>query len=242
MAKKNIDSVDGDEDNIEYGSGKFINKDGLLDRHDYENEDEEDEEEDNLLLGDDEDVKRDVADESDEDADEEPAASRKKKSTLKPKLIGKHSLSYDTIFKGKKNVAPEAGDVSEHIIRNAGGTLDINDDSIEGEESMSSIDSYRDLRLKDEIYKILKNNTDISFKANRRKPAKTDFNSYFALLLKELSKFGYTRTEVFIELSGYFSDNIWNMFTLLDKEYSNVIIKELKEKRGLSDMGKIDFL
>jgi hypothetical protein len=244
MAKKHNNDF---EDDQEYGSGRFINDGSLFDKHEFEDDEEDDEEEvdDNFNIDDDDEKKSpyedDLVDEPDEDAEEKP---KKKRVNLKPKLIGKHSLSYDTIFKGKQNAAPteEAEYFPEHIIKNGGGSLDINDGDLESEESRNSIDSFRDLRLKDEVHKLLKIHTDINFVANRRKPAKTDFNAYFGLLLKELVQYGYTRTEIFIELSGYFSDNTWNMFLLLDKQYSNIIIRELKDKYGLSDMDKIDFL
>jgi hypothetical protein len=244
MAKRNYS--DFDDENENYGTGKYINDGSLFDKHD--NEDDTDDDDDNASdIDDDDDEKRppyaneleDFVDEE-SDAEEKP---KKKRGNLKPKLIGKHSLTYDTIFKGKQNVAiTEVEYQSEHIIKNGGGSLDINDSDLESEESRNNIDSYREIRLKQEVCKLLKANTDINFTANRRKPAKTDFNAYFDILLKDLIQYGYTRTEIFVELSGYFSDNIWNMFQLLDKQFSNIIIRELKEKYGLSDMDKIDFL
>ena len=243
MAKKHNNDF---EEEPEYGSGKFINDGSLFDKHDYEDEEDEVEDIDDNFNIDEENEKKspyedDLEDEPEEEPEEKP---KKKRGNQKPKLIGKHSLSYDTIFKGKQNVAPaeDAEYQSEHIIKNGGGSLDINDNDLESEESRNSIDAFRDIRLKHEVHKLLKEHTDINFVANRRKPAKTDFNAYFGLLLKELIQYGYTRTEIFIELSGYFSDNIWNMFLLLDKQYSNIIIREMKDKYGLSDMDKIDFL
>lgn len=186
-----------------------------------------------------------VIDDDDVDDETEESLEQAKKSVRKPtrsKLIGKHSLAHDSIFKGKKINHDEEYDESEYIIKNAGGSLDINEDMLDFEESRDSIQYYRETRLKAEIKKVLEEFTDINFLANRRKPSKSDFNAYFALLIKELVKFGYTRTEIFIELSGYFSDNIWNMFLLLENKYSNIIIAELKEKNGFSDMDKINFI
>ncbi len=181
----------------------------------------------------------DIEDDSDMD-DKKPA--NKVVVNSKPKLIGKHSLVHDSIFKGKKtnNITDEAE--SEYIIKNVGGSLDISDGVLDGEESNSSIDYYRDSRLKTVIRDLLEEFTDINFLANRRKPSKSDFNAYYALLIKELFQYGYTKTEIFIELSGYFTDNIWNMFQLLENKYSNIIISELKEKVSFRDMDKIDFL
>lgn len=167
----------------------------------------------------------------------------KKRPGPKPKLIGKHSLAYDTIFKGKKSKSLQDDELEcEHIIKNAGGSLDIQDSFLDYEESKSNMDYYRESKLKIEIRNLLEEFTDIDFSAPRRKPAKSDFNSYFALLIRDLYDFGYTKTEIFIELSGYFSDNNWNMFQLLESKYSNAIISELKQKYGLSDINKINFV
>jgi len=178
-----------------------------------------------------------------EDKEKNKIKEEKKRPGPKPKLIGKHSLSYDTIFKGKKTKNIQDDELEcEHIIKNAGGSLDIQDTYLDFEESKSNIEYYRDSELKIEIKKILEQFTDIDFSAPRRKPAKSDFNSYFALLIKDLYSFGYNKSEIFIELSGYFTDNYWNMFQLLDSKYSNAIISELKQKYGLSDIDKIDFV
>ena len=216
-------------------------------------EENEDLNEDNL--DDDEDVViSHLVDDDDDDDDfviikeivnntENPPKEEKRKPGPKPKLIGKHSLSYDTIFKGKKNKAVDEDDLEcEHIIKNAGGSLDIQESFLDSEESKSNIDYYRESTLKIEIRKILEEFTDIDFNSPRRKPAKSDFNSYFAILIKDLHAYGYTKTEIFIELSGYFTDNYWNMFQLLESRFSNAIIQELKQKYGLSDIDKINFV
>jgi hypothetical protein len=164
--------------------------------------------------------------------------AKKKKNA---KLIGKHSLTFDTIFRGKRDGKNEEYE-SEHIIKNAGGALDIDTSRIDTNELKSSVDYYRDNRLKREIIKILDNQTNIDIKAPRRKPSKIIFNEYFELILTELNFHGYSKTEIFIELSGYFSDNIWNIFLLLDNKYSNIIIKELKEKYGLDDIDSVEYI
>jgi hypothetical protein len=50
----------------------------------------------------------------------------------------------------------------------------------------------------------------------------------------------FTYSEVFIELSYYFSDNIVNMFKLLDKYYGGIIAKELAMKSNIK-FDKINF-
>jgi len=241
MAKKHNYDFDDDEDNLD--QEQFIDSNNLLDKHEFEEDEDENEISDIDDIDEFYEKKQNYSDDSDDTTDDIIEEKQKRKRPgLKPKLIGKHSLSYDTIFKGKQNTTQEELEYnSEHIIKNAGGSLDINDADIESEESRNNIDTYRDMRLKHDVNTLLKNNTDINFTANRRKPAKTDFNAYYAMLLKDLIRSGYSRTEIFVELSGYFSDNIWNMFQLLDKQYSNIVIKELKDKYGLSDINKIDF-
>ena len=233
--KKNINDFGDDNDNI-YQHNTYNEDDDIDDNidDDFINDDYLDipisyiDDDDNLI--------------DNSDDDDEPK-NKKKSKIQKPKLIGKHSLNYDTIFKGKKNeVLDDDSYESEYIIKNAGGSLDILDDGLEMEESHNSTEYYISVRLKQEIYKALSVYTDIDFSSNRRKPAKTDFNAYFALLIKELFNYGYTKTEIFIELSGYFSDNIWNMFKLLDKQYSNIIINELREKKGLKEIDQINWL
>lgn len=175
-------------------------------------------------------------DDNDDDIKSENKSTVIKKN--KSKLIGKHSLTYDSIFKGERtqNISED----SEYIIECAINNFDVND--IDLEENRNNIDNYRETRLKEQIFDILKINTDINFNAPRRKPARTDFNAYFNMLIKQLNQYGYTKTEIFVELSGYFSDNIWLMFQLLEKKFSNIIITELKDKYGLQDINKINFL
>lgn len=241
MGRKKHNHED-EEENEDWGTGQFSSH--LLDKLDDE-QDDDDNDEDFVADVEDDTEKPELEEgfiiEGGEETDTDEEAPKKRKTTMKSKLIGKHSLKYDTIYKGKKEPAPEEH-YSEHIIKNAGGSLDVDDSDIGSEESKNNIDNFRDSELKERIYGVLYKNTDIKFHAHMRKPAKTDFNAYFTLLIKDLAAFGYTKTEIFIELSGYFSPNVWNMFLLLDKRYGNMIIKELAEKRGMKDIDKMDFI
>ena len=67
---------------------------------------------------------------------------------------------------------------------------------------------------------------------NRRKPSKSDFNHYYHLLKTNLEDDGFTNVELFNELSVYFSDNLFNMFKLLDNKWRNLIINELQDHIG----------
>ena len=55
------------------------------------------------------------------------------------------------------------------------------------------------------------------------------------MLLYNIDK-QYTQSEIFVELSYYFTDNIFNMYKLLDKKYATSIIKELREKGFLNNL------
>ena len=80
--------------------------------------------------------------------------------------------------------------------------------------------------------------TKVDFKVNRRKPSKVDFNSYICILKKNLSEYNFTNVEIFNELSFYFSDNLFNMFKLLDSYWKQEIIKELQEHIGKNNKSK----
>ena len=73
---------------------------------------------------------------------------------------------------------------------------------------------------------------------NRRKPSRTDFNSYYNLLKIELEEESFTNVELFNELAVYFSDNLFNMFKLLDNKWRNMIISELQDHVGKNQNSK----
>ena len=159
-------------------------------------------------------------------------------NTNKHRQEGKHTLQRDTIFKGK---------LDEKI--------ELNEDGYSGTDTSHSdtfklfdveFDSYTDdylnqNNLTKDVFNILETKTDLDFRQNRRKPNKETFNNYYNLLLKELG-FRYTKSEIFVELSYYFTDNIFNMFKLLDKRPATIIIKELMQKGYLKNINGIDFL
>lgn len=157
------------------------------------------------------------------------------------KLIGKHSLTHDVIFNGKREKEKEKYE-SEHIIDSNGGSLDISEDFINENELLSEVDYYKINKMRKDILNIIKEKTDINILAPRRKPSKEVFNDIFELIVTELQYDGNSYTNIFIELSSYFSDKIWNIFLLLNNKYSNAIISELKDKYGLTDIDKITFV
>lgn len=162
------------------------------------------------------------------------------------KLEGKHSLKRDTILNGKANELLEPGDVE---LYKQGGDMDYftnSDNPLEKgtifeDESRNNEELVNRRNLSQSIYNILKEKTDIDFNANRRKPNKLTFNSYYEMLLNDIGK-TYTKSEIFVELAYYFTDNIFNMYKLLDKKYAIGIIEELKDKGYLSGLDSIIFM
>lgn len=161
-------------------------------------------------------------------------------NTNKHRQEGKHTLQRDTIFKGKleeKQITTEGTDYSG---------IDSNNHSDSFKLFDVEFDSYTDdylnqNNLTKDVYNILEQKTNLDFRQNRRKPNKETFNNYYNLLLKELG-FRYTKSEIFVELSYYFTDNIFNMFKLLDKRPATIIIKELMQKGYLRNINGVDFL
>ncbi|NCZ71213.1 MAG: hypothetical protein EBY80_13845 [Actinobacteria bacterium] len=133
---------------------------------------------------------------------------------------GKHRLKYDTIFKGKKdNITPE-DELEEHINYE---NLEVDRSSTYWFESQDNENYIREKKVKERIYKVLSQKTDLNFVNNRRKPSRVDFNNYYYILKTSLVDEGFTNVEIFNELSVYFSDNLFNMFKLLDNKWRNLI-------------------
>ena len=158
-------------------------------------------------------------------------------NTNKHRQEGKHTLQRDTIFKGKLDEKPLIpGDYyeSDSSRNEVFKLMDVEFDSY-------TDDYLNQNNLTKDVFNILEQKTHLDFKQNRRKPNKETFNNYYNLLLKELG-FRYTKSEIFVELSYYFTDNIFNMFKLLDKRPATIIIKELMQKGYLKNINGIDFL
>ena len=163
-------------------------------------------------------------------------------NTNNHKLEGKHSLSRDTIFKGKLDINNEQSDYffpQEEI--NISDGLPIEVGSTYEFETKYYEDYVGRLNLSRDVYDLLSTNTGLDFSTNRRKPNKQAFNDYYKMLLENIGK-DYTKSEIFVELSYYFTDNIFNMFKLLDKEYATQIIVELKQSGYLTNLNNINFI
>jgi len=150
------------------------------------------------------------------------------------KIEGKHSLKFDTIFKGSKTEDNQDAD----LILYTKESIEVERVSFYYEESINNENYIRTKHLKEVIYDVLKKHTDIKFTNNRRKPSRDDFNRYFSVLKRELKKENYTNIDIFNELSVYFSDNLFNMFKLLNTKWRNEILKELQEHIGKNNNPK----
>lgn len=188
------------------------------------------------------DIVETIESDEDEDIDTEEDVMFKF-NTNNHKLEGKHSLARDTIFKGKLD---EVTEQSEYYIGTQEENYSYDGLPIEAGSNYEFESKYHEeyvgrLNLSKDVYDLLTEKTELDFSSNRRKPNKQAFNDYYKMLLDNIGK-EYTKSEIFVELSYYFTDNIFNMFKLLDKEYATQIIVELKQSGYLSNLNNINFI
>jgi hypothetical protein len=179
-------------------------------------------------------IDEDNLDEIDEDIDLSLEKTEDTENIVlsKHKVEGKHSLKYDSIFKGKKEDVVDEDDCSDCFSGYYKDTIEVDKSSNYHFESIDNEMYVRTKLVKERVYIILGEHTTISFLNNRRKPSRVDFNNYYALLKIHLKEESFTNTELFNELSVYFSDNLFNMFKLLDNKWRNLIIDELQDHIG----------
>lgn len=156
----------------------------------------------------------------------------------KHKIEGKHSLKYDSIFKGKKEDPVDEDDTTDLFSGYYRETIEVDRGSNYYHESIDNEMYIRTKLVKERVYAILGEHTSINFLNNRRKPSRVDFNNYYSLLKNNLKDESFTNVELFNELSVYFSDNLFNMFKLLDNKWRNIIINELQEHIGKNSNSK----
>jgi hypothetical protein len=150
----------------------------------------------------------------------------------KHKIEGKHSLKYDSIFKGKKEDPVDDEESLDGFSGYYKDTIEVDKSSSYHTESIDNETYIRAKLVKERVYEILKENTTINFLNNRRKPSRNDFNTYYTILKSNLKNESFTNIELFNELAVYFSDNLFNMFKLLDNNWRNLIISELQDHIG----------
>jgi len=212
-----------------------------------DSDDSDDEEGGGLGLDDDDDENIDIIIEIDEDDLDiiEPESEVKTEEPdpdevvlSKHKLEGKHSLKYDSIFKGKKEDPLDEEDGTSSFDTYHKDTIEVDRSSNYYFESIDNEKYIRSKQVKERVYEVLEKNTSINFLNNRRKPSRTDFNQYYNILKDNLQSESFTNIELFNELAVYFSDNLFNMFKLLDKKWRNLIILELQDHIGKNNNSK----
>jgi len=191
------------------------------------------------ILSDDSDDLEIVLEISDEEGSEESETETESEDEVvlsKHKVQGKHSLKYDSIFKGKKEDKVDEDFDQTSMYFNE--KFEVDKSSFFYVESQDNEFYVRQKNVKEKVYSVLLNHTTINFLNNRRKPSKSDFNHYYHLLKIHLENDGFTNIELFNELSVYFSDNLFNMFKLLDNKWRNLIINELQDHIGKNKNSK----
>jgi len=191
-------------------------------------DDEVDEILDDVIEIDESDLKFDFKSGLEEEKDGDFLSSDEDIILSKHSVEGKHSLKYDSIFKGKKDDSTE--DDTESMFFNE--KFEVDKSSQYWFESIDNENYIKEKKVKEKVYDILTSNTDINFLNNRRKPSRSDFNNYYYILKTHLKKENFTNIELFNELAVYFSDNLFNMFKLLDNKWRNLIISELQDHIG----------
>ena len=239
MAKKANDDFDEElDDNLDEMTETSDDTD------EYTDEDTDDEEKSGRSLDDDDDGDIDILIEIDEDdlelLDKEEKKEEDSENDIvlsKHKLEGKHSLKYDSIFKGKKEDPLDEDDMDGFALYHK-ESIEVDKSSNYYFESIDNESYVRTKLVKEKVYSVLSENTGLNFLNNRRKPSRVDFNEYFNLLKKHLDSESFTNIELFNELAVYFSDNLFNMFKLLDNKWRNQIISELQEHIGKTSNSK----
>lgn len=154
----------------------------------------------------------------------------------KHKQDGKHSLKYDSIFKGKKDDEIDEDSIIDDGYFNE--TFDLDRTSSFYFETRDNETYLREKKVKEKVYDVLTTKTKLNLLNNRRKPSKIDFNEYYTILKRELINERFSDVELFNELAVYFSDNLFNMFKLLDNKWRNSIINELQDHIGKKTQSK----
>jgi hypothetical protein len=222
MSKSKKYDEDEDELNEDFDNIDDFDNESSNNEEDYEESDVND-----ILSDDGDDI--DIVIEISEEVEIEITKSSEDDVVLsKHKVQGKHSLKYDSIFKGKKEEKLEE-DYSGMYFNEK---FEVDKASFFYVESFDNESYIRQKNVKEKVYNVLLKHTSINFLNNRRKPSKSDFNHYYFLLKTHLENDGFTNVELFNELSVYFSDNLFNMFKLLYNKWRNLIIVELQYHIG----------
>lgn len=173
------------------------------------------------------------------EADEDEAPVKKKAG---PKHSGKHSLKYDSIFKGRKTDPSTPEDYDPIFDSRASDKMEIDPGSTFFQEATDPEEYEQAKRLKERVYTLILTRTHVNINNNRRKPSRADFNKYYKMVLTELRGEGFSKPAIFVELSHYFSDNLYNMFRLLDADAGAEILRDLRGNSNMRPLDDIDFI
>lgn len=215
---------------------KKINEEFENSEEEYKDGDSFDDLDEEINIEDDDSFSDEVLEIDEEDLSLDKESDDEQVILSKHTLQGKHSLKYDSIFKGKKE-EPLTEDDFE-TIGSSNETFEVDKSSHYWYESIDNENYVKEKRIKEKVYEVLSENTNLNFLNNRRKPSKADFNHYYYLLKTHLSDENFTNVELFNELAVYFSDNLFNMFKLLDNKWRNKIIYELQDHIGKQSYSK----
>ena len=227
MAKKNRDDDEDFDDELD-DSTSFVEDSSDEDSCDGDNIDD-----DSFLLDEDDNIDI-IIEIDDEDLLDEDTSKNQEDDEIvlsKHKIDGKHSLKYDSIFKGKKE-DPLSEDDMDGFAYYHKESIEVDKSSNYYFESIDNESYIRSKLVKEKVYEVLVSHTELNFMNNRRKPSRVDFNHYYFLLKQNLDSESFTNIELFNELAVYFSDNLFNMFKLLDNKWRNLIINELQDHIG----------
>jgi len=239
MAKKIVTDDDDLDNDFEQDFEQDFDDKSLEDTSDDDSEDDSEDSSDLDLDFDDLDIIIEIDEEELNLTKEDPKPSEDDDIVLsKHKIEGKHSLKYDSIFKGKKEDPVDEDDTSDLFSGYYKETIEVDKGSNYHYESIDNESYIRSKLVKERVYFVLGEQTTINFLNNRRKPSRVDFNNYYSLLKIHLKDESFTNVELFNELSVYFSDNLFNMFKLLDNKWRNLIINELQDHIGKNSNSK----
>lgn len=238
MAKKIVTDDDDLDNDFENNDEDFENA-SLEDMIDESDDNDSDSDDNNLDLDDDDlDIIIEISEEELDITKDDIKTSDDDIVLSKHKIEGKHSLKYDSIFKGKKEDPVDEDDTSDLFSGYYKESIEVDKGSNYHFESIDNESYIRSKLVKERVYFILGEQTTINFLNNRRKPSRVDFNNYYSLLKSHLKEESFTNVELFNELSVYFSDNLFNMFKLLDNKWRNLIITELQDHIGRNSNSK----
>ena len=88
----------------------------------------------------------------------------------KHKIEGKHSLKYDSIFKGRKETPLDEDDMDGFSLYHK-ESIEVDKSSSYYFESMDNENYIRTKAVKEKVYDVLVEHTDLNFHNNRRKPS-----------------------------------------------------------------------